>query len=171
MSEITQYLRTLTRIDKDEIYSVFCEVKEVDKNNNKCKVKPIRCENEKININEVMLGCKIDDINDFVIYPEVGSIVLINWISKDKAFIALYGDIDEIVINRGENGGLINIIDLVEKMNTIEADLNDLKSKITSWVPVVTDGGAALKANLTDWSLNKIIETKKEDIEDENFKH
>ena len=60
-------------------------------------------------------------------------------------------DIDDsaAVFNGGDLGGLINVADLTDRLNTIEKDINNLKSVMSSWVPVSQDGGAALKSAVT----------------------
>jgi len=127
MSKIAQYIRMIA--DKgDEVYSIFCKITSVDKVNNKCNVKPIRNEDSKIELTEVQLGSKIDNDNDYIIYPEVNSVVLITWISKQDAFISLYGDIDEIVMKPNNDillnpNGKVSIANDIEDLKTIIDDL------------------------------------------------
>lgn len=80
---------------------------------------------------------------------------------------------DEILFNGGDKGGLINIKDLVTKLNNIEEDLNNLKSILNNWSPVAQDGGSALKLALTTsgWLTNTLVKTQQSDIEDTKVKH
>ena len=77
----------------------------------------------------------------------------------------------EITINGGNNGGLINIKQLTTKINTIEQDLNNLKTVLTSWTPIAQDGGAALKSAVATWAGEQLVQTKDSDYEDTTIKH
>ena len=109
-----------------------------------------------------------------VITPAVGSVVLVADLSGGKLSsmaVIMYSEIDKIEINGGKNGGLINIEDLVSHINTIEDDINNLKTAMSGWTPTPQDGGAALKGAVTSWAGQSITKTKKSDIEDDKIKH
>lgn len=80
---------------------------------------------------------------------------------------------DEILFNGGDNGGLVNIQDLVTKLNNLEKDINNLKSIFGAWKPVPSDGGAALLTSLTTagWLTKTLSITKQSDLEDTKVKH
>jgi hypothetical protein len=150
MSKTAEYLRII--VDKgDEIYSLFCNVIDVDKTNNKCVVQPIRNDGTEIKLVDVQLGSKIDKENDFISYPELDSVVLVTWISTQDAFISLLGDIDEIImkpnndfniLNGGDFivycGGKIQIANQVESLKDI---LNDLMGAIGAITVTSISGG------------------------------
>jgi hypothetical protein len=46
-----------------------------------------------------------------------------------------------------------------------------LKQAFSSWVPVVYDGGASLKAAAASWAAQRLTETQQKDIENELIKH
>lgn len=77
----------------------------------------------------------------------------------------------KIKMNGGDLGGLINIEDLVSHINTIENDINNLKTALSGWTPIPQDGGAALKTAVTTWAGQQITKTKKSDIEDTKVTH
>ncbi|MBR1922135.1 MAG: hypothetical protein IJ838_00075 [Paludibacteraceae bacterium] len=77
----------------------------------------------------------------------------------------------KITINGGNNGGLINIGDLTKQINTIERDINSLKTIVSDWTPVAQDGGAALKTAVTTWASQSLTETQNSNYEDTNIKH
>lgn len=77
----------------------------------------------------------------------------------------------KITINGGNNGGLINISDLTTRLNNIEDDINDLKTKIAAWKIMPQDGGAALKTELADWLTQPLVKTQNSDYEDTAVKH
>lgn len=144
MSELANYIRMIADTD-DEVYSIFCKVLSVDKTKNTCEVKPIRNEESDIEYT-VQLGSKWDDENDFLIYPKEDSIVLITWISTQDAFISLYGDIDEIVINPS---GKIRISNDEEDLKTI---LNDLMTAIQNLTVSTAWGPSGTPINITDFT-------------------
>ena len=76
-----------------------------------------------------------------------------------------------IVFNGGKLGGIIKIEELTTKLNTIEQDINSLKQSLSSWTPIPSDGGAALKAAVTSWAGKQLQKSKRGDYEDPNVKH
>ena len=82
-------------------------------------------------------------------------------------------DIDDsaAAFNGGKLGGLINVADLTSHLNTIEKDINKLKTVFSSWVPAPQDGGAALKGSVSLWASKQLTLSKRGDYEDETVKH
>ena len=115
-----------------------------------------------------------DEDSGILVTPKVGSFVMITDLSngdnRDWA-VVMYSEVDKVEFNGGQNGGLINIKDLVSHINTIEDDLNNLKTAMSSWTPVAQDGGAALKGAISAWTGQSITKTKKSDIEDDKITH
>lgn len=106
--------------------------------------------------------------------PATGSTVLVADLSAGKfrdMVVILTETTDSIVINGGQNGGLINIQDLTDRLNTIERDLNTIKRVFNTWTPSPQDGGAALKTAAAQWSSDTITETTTADIEDQKVLH
>lgn len=78
---------------------------------------------------------------------------------------------DSIVFNEGKNGGLPISPELTSRLNTLENDLNTVKSIFAAWKPIPNDGGAALKAATTTWSGSQITITNQSEIENSKIKH
>lgn len=116
---------------------------------------------------------ELDDDGEMLVTPKVGSAVTVGSLSGDLAqLVVLQVDhIETIVINGGKLGGLINIEQLTEKLNTIEDDINSLKNVMSSWTPVAQDGGAALKASVSTWADQALTKSQRGDYEDETVKH
>lgn len=160
----------------EEIYSEVCTVNKVDEAKRTIDVSPI---NGKADILNVRLQSKVSGDKGVLIVPKVGTEVIVTFTSKITAFMTLCNDVDKILIeanetiifNKGEKGGLINVEDLIEKINTIEKDINDLKTVFSQWVTVPNDGGAALKSIAASWFGSQLTETERGDIEDESIKH
>lgn len=139
---------------------------------------------DRIVINDVRLNAVADgNENNIIAKPVVGSMVLMADLSggelRSLAVIA-FSELDtltvkfagDVVINGGENEGLVKVVELTEKLNAIEKDINTLKKVFSSsWVPVVYDGGASLKAAAASWSAQTLKVTAKKDIENPKIKH
>lgn len=138
---------------------------------------------DRIVINDVRLNASADgNADNILIKPTVGSMVMMADLSGGElrslvviSFSALESMTvkfeGEVVINGGENEGLVKVVELAEKLNAIENDINNLKSIFSSWVPVVYDGGASLKAAAASWVAQSLQTTSKEDIENPKIKH
>lgn len=145
-----------------------------------CTVRIADC----VNVSDVRLNASADgNKSNILAKPVVGSMVMMADNSKgelrDLVVIAL-SEIDtltvkfagDVVINEGEHEGLVNVIELTEKLNNIEKDINKLKDVFKSkWNPVTYDGGSALKAAAASWAGQSLQETHQDDIEDKRIKH
>lgn len=61
---------------------------------------------------------------------------------------------------------------LVDKISTIEGEINSLKQVFTTWVPAPMDGGAVLKGAVATWASQPIQPvTTVDSIKDELIKH
>ena len=161
-------------------------VQNIDEQNRSCEIK--------IDDDLTLFNCRLNAVldsyqNHLLIVPKDRSAVaficvdgkptdplIIAYSEIDKLLLQIENttlqiDKDKIEINGGNNKGLINIEDLVSHINTIEDDINTLKTKIAAFVPVPQDGGAKLKADLADWTGQRITKTKTADIEDTKVTH
>ena len=156
----------------------------VDKNNNTCEVDVDGNEFGNVRLQSVVdterKGCRF--------YPAVDSDVLIVPINENGDWeVRLFSEIEQVlfeigdmsfdlssnglVLNGGLLGGLVKVEALVAKINTLESDLNTLKTAFNNWIIVPSDGGAALKTIAYAWSSQVITETIKADLEDIKVKH
>lgn len=116
-----------------------------------------------------------------VITPKVGSQVTVADLSGGelrRLAVVHWGEVekmsltaDSIELNGGDNGGLVKIEALTDKINNIEKDINKLKQAFNSWVTAPQDGGAALKAETKMWAGQQLTETKVSDLEDDKITH
>lgn len=77
---------------------------------------------------------------------------------------------DNIVFNDGTLGGMVKVNDLVTRLNTIENDINTLKSAFSSWTVVPNDGGGALKSAATAWYGQTLSPTQVSQLENPKIK-
>ena len=78
---------------------------------------------------------------------------------------------DGITLNGGGFGGTVKIVELTERINAIERDINNLKNVFSVWVAVPQDGGAALSVAAAAWSATPLELTQRGDYENEKVKH
>lgn len=55
-----------------------------------------------------------------LIIPKVGSIVMVEQVSSDTAYVSMVGEVDEVIFLDGNNGGMVKVSELVDKLNTLE---------------------------------------------------
>jgi hypothetical protein len=166
------------------IVSIAARVIEVRENEGVCDVQPLDGSAE---IFDVLLNAEQTIDKGITIIPAVDSVVYVTFVNKNVAFVSLNSVIDkvlikindisllivddEIVLNDGNNDGLVKVNDLVSKLNALENDINTLKNVFAAFVPVPADGGAALKVAAATWSSQLLTTTVKNDIENNKVKH
>ncbi len=111
------------------------------------------------------------DDSGVLIVPKVGSKVIVTMVNTTLGYVSCYGEVEEIIFLNGDNGGVVKVSDLVTKLNNLENDINNLKSLIGAWVPVLGDGGTALKTALTTWFGDPLTPTTESELENDKFKH
>lgn len=138
---------------------------------------------DRLVINDVRLNASADgNADNILIKPKVDSMVLMADLSGGElrslvviSFSALESMTvkfeGEVVINGGENEGLVKVVELTEKLNAIEQKIIDLQTVFSSWTPVVYDGGAVLKGLVTSWASPTFGKTVQSDIENDKIKH
>ena len=126
-------------------------------------------------LSDVSLRAAIDEEEGcLVLEPAVGSLVLVGDLSggavrqlcvlKCSRVAKIHGRVDEVVLNNGDNGGLVNVQPLKEWMQKVEADFKTLQTALST-SPIVGNGApAAIVFNPTTSSVAS-------KIEDETIKH
>lgn len=159
----------------DPKYSVICKAIEIDENKRVCDCEPI---NGEPTIFDVRLQSEKSQSKGLVLIPKKDSYVIVSFLSKNECFVSQFSELDKVLIdcenvifNGGNLDGMVKINDLVSKLNTIEKDLNNLKTVFSGWTPVSQDGGGALKGAVSAWAGATLTETTKQDLENEKVKH
>ena len=119
-------------------------------------------------------------VDDGILFePVIGSTVKVIFSQNIEPFICQYSEIENITIdaktniqfNDGSFGGLIKVKELTDKINALESDLNTLKNIFTQWVPVLTDGGTALKTVSASWYSKRLNVTDKSELTNDKITH
>lgn len=135
-------------------------------------------------LEDIRLRSIVDGDNGVYIIPQIGSQVMLLRFDNSDEFMAvgfskfdkviikgetisLEVNQDNIIFNANALGSFLpDINKLITKINNLEQSVNDLKTALSTWVPVPQDGGASLKAGITTWAGQQIIKTTKDDIKD-----
>lgn len=97
--------------------------------------------------------------------PKVGSNVVVMFYSPTIAFVVMVDEVEEILINGGENGGLVKIDELTKKIN----ELIDAFNQHTH--SVATTGSAAAQSGTAAVIANSFTKLDKSSYEDKTIKH
>ena len=164
--DIKKAIRLLSGIEDKEIYSIICTVKSVDLTNKTCYCVPLRGDADLQSVSLIL-----DKKVGFMIIPTIGSKVMVTMQNDESGYIGMFSEVDFIYLNGTSYGGLVKVMDLVTRLNTIENDINTLKTIFSSWTPVANDGGAALKLSSVSWSVASLTPTTQANIENTYIKH
>ncbi len=160
---------------KEMFYSQIGKAINVDADKRTCDFEPIEdiAKREGIRLQSIISQSK-----GFVVIPKENSDIIVTFLNRSTGFVSLTSEVEKILIdtdltqfNGGDNGGLININDLITKLNIVENDLNTIKTAISAWVPTPNDGGAGLKVALTTWFGDQLTPTVALDMEDMKVTH
>lgn len=155
MNPIVKHIREIVGVTPDALFlAEITEVKETT-----CTVKTLLGGSELPNVRLIAA-----ETNGMVLNPKIGSIVLVGAITNVDAAVLMYSEIDSfkliigdssvavstdgIVFNSGDKGGLINVTDLVSKLNNIISIIEKLQyftpagspaPLMLSGIPIVPD--------------------------------
>jgi hypothetical protein len=141
-------------------------------------------------------GVKLNsEANDgFMIVPKVGSTVLVATSSRNDYFTIMYSDIDKVVCvidnsnsyefsssgfvwNGGNFGGMAKTGIISTKLDTLEAEINNLKAVIAAIItagtslPMVPVLQGTLAAFFSGYNIVPLIPTTQIEISDNKIKH
>ena len=185
-----QLLDGFKRLKASPIITIPAIVESVDQSKSTCDVFTDHGNEENSKLFNIRLRATIDNKkNGVTIFPKPGTWVLISKIgNKDSYFVSQYSEIDVITliigeqklnisnegfaINDGENGGLINIINLTEKINELIDKFNNHKH---SGIVTVVSGGSGVPAvgtpGNTATPTTQANSLNSDDYQDETFVH
>lgn len=171
--KIADSIRQLSgTFEKDNVEVYVCTVDSVDTTNNTCSVTVVSGEAD-IQIPNVLLSSEPND--GFILFPSVGSTVIIGLTTRNLPFVLMFEDIDSmqvtvnntkfilkdgnIQMNDGSYGGLTKTQELQTQINKTNAVLQAVVNIISGTVIDEPGSGApsalqaALKTAITGLSL------------------
>jgi hypothetical protein len=161
MSEIKTAISNLIGIE-DMLYFDDCKVISTDENTRTCVV------NNGVNDIVVRLMAVVDD--GILIMPKIDSIVSVIQSDKTDPIIVQYSEVEKIVLMGGDNKGLVKVIELKNKLNAVENQMNSILNVLkTTSIPLAPSGTypfAPLYA-----SINPLTPTQQIDIENPLIQH
>jgi hypothetical protein len=154
-----------------EIYSKVGKVVSVDEDERSIEFEPI----EGGNLEDVRLQAAISTVSGFVQIPSVDSKVIVTFINETQAFVSLCTEVDKILIdtdlvqfNGGGNDGLININDLVDKLNDLVSEVSSLNSAYKAHTHTAPSGATGTPVPPFTGSISIF---NKADFEDDKITH
>jgi hypothetical protein len=129
MTSIVQSIKEAA-LRSEELYLKMCTVDSVDE-----KSRTITCtpDDDSAQLEEVSIQASFDREKGLFVVPKKGSRVLVGYLDRNNACVVKYDEIEkieldvesEIVINGGENKGLVIIEELQKRLKALEAAFND----------------------------------------------
>ena len=121
----------------------------------------------------VRLNAVVSAAGTLTIYPAKGSRVLCVIIENNPtdAYVLTCTDVEDVVFNEGENGGLLRVEAVAAQLSEVKDDLNALKNVFKTWVTAPGDGGAALKAAAATWAGQGLPDVDVDLLQNKKFKH
>lgn len=165
--------------DRVIVPNITCTVKSVNKEEDTIEATPVI---EHADFVDVSLTANIKSKDSkFVIYPKVGTTVIISIKDnlKAEASVSGYSEIDEIrancesfLHNKGENGGLIKIEKLITELEKLNS-FNSAFKTILNGTPIPEPGNGAPSAFQAALKLSNgsIANPNYSQIENEKVKH
>lgn len=187
MSNIADIVRKMVR-GEIPVQVTVCKVLSVDQGNCTIQAEPV---NGHAEMHNVKLRAAADGANTgFVLFPVPGTHVLVASIDNNvnNSFVVMIEQFDrlrisqdngfslevnpqgQVLFNGGNQGGMVIVGNLVARLNSIESDLNTLRTLFNTWIVTPSDGGAALKALITPWASSPLSATQPSQIENTRIK-
>jgi len=169
-------------LNKERFYSLIGKAVNVDPDKRICDFEPI----DDIATREgVRLQSVISETKGFVLIPKENSDIIVTFLNRSTGFVSLTSELEKIIwdadstqVNGGDNGGLINIQPLINKINQLENALNNHIAIFNSHIHITTATVAAtptpgIIAPTTPGDTTNTITpiTQKSDLEDTKFTH
>jgi len=161
----------------DPVYYVNAIVNSIDLSSRTCDCTTIDGHTE-YDLPGVKLMAVVDD--GLLLEPVIGSTVKVIFSQNVEPFICQYSELqnitliaaDKISLNDGSKGGLVQVIDLVTKLNNLENLVNDLAAKFNSHTHILSlTSGTGTAAPTVSPETTVLTPTKRNDIENTQIIH
>lgn len=117
---------------------------------------------------ECLLMTQVGD--GMLLIPTEGSTVLVLYGTYTSGYVIQCSDVDEIWFKGFENGGLVKVVELTDKLNAIENKVNSIISTFNSHVHTSATAGSPTTPTTSPIS-GTLTPTQRNDIENQNVKH
>lgn len=131
-----QVRKELMKLIENQVGTMSCfagEVTEVNENNKTCTVLPVNGDPEFHNVR--LTPAINDDATGVIMIPKKGSSVVCGKLTKNVAFVMVFGDLDkvllrdmEIELNGSDNGGVVIIDKLKNNLDSLKDYCSALKT-------------------------------------------
>ena len=157
-----------TRLSQEEFYVVRGEVSNVSETDWTCDVVPL---DGNAPIKGVRLKPTKGGSYGFILIPTDGTQATVVFESKTKAFLLNADEVDKVLIRNGENGGLINISELVTKLNKLENKVNNLVTYSATHTHTGVTAGGGVTGVASTPVTGSLTLTQVSDLEDDKVLH
>jgi len=119
-----------------------------------CTVEPL---DDSADIQDVQLMA--ESTTGFLLVPKINSFVIIQEISNEAAYVSMFGELDSIQMLDGSLGGLVDVGELVSKLNVLEQRMTSHQHiTTTNGVPTLVD--VPSNPSITDTTVNDLENDK-----------
>lgn len=185
---IAEIIKQLSGDQNAKLYSQIATVKSVDEQKRVCDVELI---SDGIEFFDVRIMAENDQSKGVAIIPKKDSFVVVTFISKNLAFISAFSEIEKIVVdfpeisgevtdikikntkivlNDGNNDGIVKVKELTQKINNIENLLNNVLTALKGTTIALAPSGSFPLSPIFSGFQNVVV-TQKSDIENSDIKH
>lgn len=143
-----------------------------------CTVNSVDIDNRTANVTTITGYVKVDIdaqlqagvADGLVITPAIGSMVFVFLSKYTLPFIIQYSDFVSLTINGDEFGGLVKVIELTNKINSLENKVNDIINIFATHTHGVISAGSPTSPTSTPVTGNLVV-TQQSEIENTIVKH
>lgn len=165
---VQEAVRILAGVDnKDPVYAADCEVISVSEEDRTAQVQAIG--GKARNIFTARLMAAVDD--GILIIPEIESTVCVVFGNFTVPYISQYSEVKKIILLGGEFGGLVKVIEAVDRWNKIEDKVNDLIQKFNTHTHTGVQAGGGVTGTTPTTVNGTLVKTKRKDVENEKILH
>lgn len=107
----------------------------------------------------------------FVLVPKVGSIVLVSFLADTEYYVSMVSDVDTIFLNGNNYEGIVKAVDLSQKLNNLENNLNAVLTALKGITVTIGSGGGAVPFAPFFSAINSLTLTVPANIENTTVKH
>lgn len=165
--DLQQAIRKLSGFEDLGFESKACTVSNINTTDYTCDCTPIDGSADYLGI-----IYNADAKKGFVLEPKDGSIVVITVTSDTTGFVSMVSEVNQIYLNGDNEGGIVKVSDLVDRINDIKDVVNDLITKYNTHTHILTlSAGTGTAAATTTTEPDTIPNTTVNELQNNKVKH